>query len=144
VLWEISDSQGGYYDDDLLEYINEKSCRNRRTFQRCVLPPASGRRLDDGGSTHLWHICLLLRHFAQMMEAIRIYETSVYFTRLHGGKKNCLATLCVVSIWMRDRFGGPSAVGYIRILVTVTGWYRPKRPTHCGHFLIYCASPWGL
>jgi hypothetical protein len=27
------------------------------------------------------------------------------------------------------------------LLVTVVGWYRTKRPMHCDHFLIYCASP---
>jgi hypothetical protein len=26
-------------------------------------------------------------------------------------------------------------------LVTVTGWYHTNRSMHCGHFLIYCASP---
>jgi hypothetical protein len=23
---------------------------------------------------------------------------------------------------------------YVLVLVTVTGWYRTKRPMHCGHF----------
>jgi hypothetical protein len=29
----------------------------------------------------------------------------------------------------------------MNVLVTVTGWYHNKRPTHCCHFLIYYASP---
>jgi hypothetical protein len=27
------------------------------------------------------------------------------------------------------------------VIVSVTGWCRAKRSKHCGHFLIYCASP---
>jgi len=30
---------------------------------------------------------------------------------------------------------------YVGLLVTIVGWYRTKRPMHCGQFLIYCASP---
>jgi hypothetical protein len=26
-------------------------------------------------------------------------------------------------------------------MVTVMGWSHTKRPKHCGHFLIYCVSP---
>jgi hypothetical protein len=29
--------------------------RSRPTFQRCILPPSSGRSPNDGGSTHLWN-----------------------------------------------------------------------------------------
>jgi hypothetical protein len=36
-----------------------KSCRSWPAFQRCLLPPSSGRRVthrpDGGGSTHLWN-----------------------------------------------------------------------------------------
>jgi hypothetical protein len=27
------------------------------------------------------------------------------------------------------------------LLATVAGWFRTKRPKHCGHFLTYCDSP---
>jgi hypothetical protein len=27
----------------------------------------------------------------------------------------------------------------VELLVTVSGWYRKKRPMHCGHFLLFCA-----
>jgi hypothetical protein len=27
------------------------------------------------------------------------------------------------------------------VTISVTGWYRTKRPMHCDHFLVYCASP---
>jgi hypothetical protein len=29
---------------------------------------------------------------------------------------------------------------FSNLLITVTGWYRTKRPKHCGHFMISCAS----
>jgi hypothetical protein len=37
-------------------------------------------------------------------------------------------------VW--QHFGLPET-----LLFTVTGWYRTKRPMHCGHLLIFCASP---
>jgi hypothetical protein len=29
---------------------------------------------------------------------------------------------------------------YLLLLVTLTGCYHTKRPMHCSHFFIYCAS----
>jgi hypothetical protein len=61
ILCEISGSHGGEYEDQgLLGCTVVFSNRCRPTFQRCVLPPSSGRSL-----------------IALMMEAARISETSV-------------------------------------------------------------------
>jgi hypothetical protein len=35
---------------------------------------------------------------------------------------------------------GKASLLLLPLLVTVTGWYRTKRPMHCGHFVIYCAA----
>jgi hypothetical protein len=58
---EISGIHNSEYEDySLLGYGVMCSPRSRSVFQRCLLPASRWSGPDDGGSMHLWKICLLL------------------------------------------------------------------------------------